>query len=454
MNFHTFLSTEQRQTLSANQLHSLEILACTNQELDSFLTKEYLENPMLESSVNKENKLLADVESIYEKNKSYRDYYLEEDSSVEKRRSDIPAKPDLQFKNLLLYQLHQNDYSNRQWACMEYLIDCLDSDGYFTMELSELSHASAVSGLHFKTEELQTALSCLKTLEPAGIFSQSLSECLLAQLKKKEIKDDTLFLLIEEHLEELMKGHLSTISRKLKLPTVQIKSYLYEISLLNPRPVMSAEDDEINYILPDIIVTKSNQLWDISINDSWMGKYSLNNYYIEMMQKTEDACLHQYFKEKLERARFILNSIEQRKATLIQIVSFLLDYQNAYLEGGGSLKPLKQEQLADALGISVSTVSRAVRGKYLQYKKTILIKSLFSAPVSSCKKENQISSSAVKEKLFQLIQQEEQVLSDQKLAELLADSGIQISRRAVAKYRTELGIPDSRERRQLKFLTS
>ena len=81
MNFHTFLSTEQRQTLSANQLHSLEILACTNQELDSFLTKEYLENPMLESSVNKENKLLADVESIYEKNKSYRDYYLEEDSS-------------------------------------------------------------------------------------------------------------------------------------------------------------------------------------------------------------------------------------------------------------------------------------------------------------------------------------------------------------------------------------
>ena len=131
-----------------------------------------------------------------------------------------------------------------------------------------------------------------------------------------------------------------------------------------------------------------------------------------------------------------------------------MDYQNAYLEGGGSLKPLKQEQLADALGISVSTVSRAVRGKYLQYKKTILIKSLFSAPVSSCKKENQISSSAVKEKLFQLIQQEEQVLSDQKLAELLADSGIQISRRAVAKYRTELGIPDSRERRQLKFLTS
>ncbi len=96
--FYTFLSTEQRQTLSANQLHSLEILACTNQELDSFLTKEYLENPMLESSVNKENKLLADVESIYEKNKSYRDYYLEEDSSVEKRRSDIPAKPDLQFK--------------------------------------------------------------------------------------------------------------------------------------------------------------------------------------------------------------------------------------------------------------------------------------------------------------------------------------------------------------------
>ncbi len=231
--------------------------------------------------------------------------------------------PTCNSKTLLLYQLHQNDYSNRQWACMEYLIDCLDSDGYFTMDYLSfpMLQQSAAFTSKQKTFRQPSHVSNPRTCRN---FSQSLSECLIAQLKKKEIKDDTLFLLIEEHLEELMKGHLSTISRKLKLPTVQIKSYLYEISLLNPRPVMSAEDDEINYILPDIIVTKSNQLWDISINDSWMGKYSLNNYYIEMMQKTEDACLHQYFKEKLERARFILNSIEQRKATLIQIVSFFI----------------------------------------------------------------------------------------------------------------------------------
>lgn len=452
MDFNIIPAMEQKQTLSANQVLSLNILAYTAQELENFLINEYLENPMLENSGNKETEMLTNIETIYEKGKSYSDYYLENSNEFENRKGDIAARPPHELKSFLLGQLHPKEYTTRQWLCMGYLIDCLDSTGYFTLDLEDLSHTPIDKAGCFQTEELETALSCLKKLEPAGIFSKDLSECLILQLERKGIQDPVLFCLIRNHLEDLMNGRLSIISRNLKTTTAQLKKYIREISLLNPRPVLNSPSESPSYLIPDILVSKNHDSWDVTINDSWTGEYSYNDYYIRMMNETEDVQLKQYFKEKLERTRLILNSVEQRRQTLIQIVKFLLDYQYDYFENGGALKPLKQEQAADTLGIHISTVSRAIKGKYLQYKKTIPIKSLFSASVSSSDSTNTsfVSSQSVKEKIRQLIAQEQDPLSDQKLSELLAESHIHISRRGVTKYRIELGIADSRHRKLMK----
>nr|WP_303182559.1 RNA polymerase factor sigma-54 [Lachnoclostridium phocaeense] len=452
MDFRVLPVLEQKQNMSANQVMSLEILTYTSQELENFLMKEYLENPMLESSGKKENEMFTDIESLYEKGKSYRDYYLEESADQEDRRSDVAAKSSDELKRSLLDQLHQKTYTPRQWLCMNFLIDCLEPTGYLTMDLDELSRTPVNGADCFTAAELEAALAVLKTLEPAGIFAGDLPECLILQLERKGVEDPVLFCLIRDHMEALTRGQLSGISRKLKVSTGQLKQYIHEISLLSPRPILDVSEDEAHYIIPDIIVSRSRDSWDITINDSWTGEYSYNQYYIQMMQETTDLQLKQYFKEKLERARLIINSVEQRRQTLIRIVRFLLEYQQDYFESGGNLKPLTQEQAAEALGLHPSTISRSIKGKYIQYRQTVLMKSLFSAAVSSSEDagSSSFSPQAVKERIRQLIEQEQAPLSDQKLSELLAQEGIRISRRGVAKYRMELGIADSRQRKLLK----
>ena len=452
MDFHVLQAQEQRQSLSENQVLSLEILACTNQELENFLMSEYLENPMLESSENKENEMFTDIESLYERGQSYRDYYMEESGEQDGRRGDVASRPEAALKQSLLDQLQQKDYTARQWLCMNLLIDCLEPTGYFTVDLAELSPAPAKGMAPFSTDELEAALASLKKLEPAGIFARDLSECLTLQLERKGFEDPVLFCLIREHMEALTRGQLSGISRKLKVSTGQLRQYLHEISLLSPYPVQGAPEEETSYIIPDIIVSRSGDAWDVTINDSWTGEYSYNQYYIQMMRETTDPQLKQYFKEKLDRARLIINSVEQRRQTLTRIVRFLLEYQRDYFETGAGLRPLRQEQAAEALGLHPSTVSRAIKGKYLQYRQTVPVKSLFLAAAPSAESTDSpaLSSQTVKERLRQLIDQEESPLSDQKLADLLAREGIRISRRGVTKYRLELGIADSRQRGLLK----
>lgn len=440
------LSLEQKQTLSMGQIQSLDILAYTNQELEDFLIKEYLENPLLENTFDKENDMLVNVERLYESGSSYGDLYLHESDEDDHSKRDIKAASENELKEYLLNQLNRSDFTNRQWFLMDYLIDCLDSSGYFSMNLEEL----AVSA-HCQVSELNECLSYLKKLEPIGIFSSDLSECLEQQLRAIGQNDPLLFRLLHEYFKELMNGQIGVISRSLKIPTTKIKEYIHLLSTLNPRPIMNIQSEEPDYIIPDIIVTRQGDSWDITLNDGWMGEYKYSDYYIRMMEETTDPQLAAYFKERLERARFVVNSVEQRRKTILQIVQAVLEMQEDYFEHGGSLKPMQQEDIAQLLGIHVSTVSRAVKGKYIQYKKSILLRSLFSSAVttavSSSFQNQEVSSDQIKNRLQKLIETEgKKTLSDQKLAEKLTAEGIPISRRAITKYRIQLGIPDSRQR--------
>ncbi len=438
------LLVEQKQALSVSQVQSLNILALTNQELEDFLMNEYLENPMLENSSDKENEMITDMEKIYEQGSSFRDQYLDNPEDEERNRSDARARGENTLKEYLQSQLDRGSYSDRIWEMMEYLIDCLDEKGYFTYAVEDLAAASG-----YRVEELRACLEELKELEPVGIFSADLAECLEKQLKVKGIEDETLFLLLHDHLTELMNGQIGKISRNLGVSTVRVKEYIHLIGGLNPRPVMDIQRDGTEYVVPDIIVTRHGGQWEVSINDGWMGEYRYNDYYIRMMEESQDPELQAYFRERLERARFVVNCVEQRRKTIIRIVEAVLALQEEYFEGTGPLKPMQQEDIANQLGIHVSTVSRAVKGKYIQYRKSVLLKSLFTVALSG-QEDGGVSSDVIRQKIRQMIGEEgDRPLSDQKIAEKLEEEGISVSRRAVAKYRIQMNIPDSRQRGML-----
>lgn len=449
------INIEQKQTLSVNQVQSLNVLALTNQELEDFLMNEYLENPMLENSNDKENDMIMGMEKIYESGTSFKEQYLDNPEEEERYRNDARAKQEDVIKEYLLSQLQRGKYTGRQRQIMEYLIDCLDEKGYFTYSLRELASPSG-----YREAELAECLDILKELELVGIFSKDLAECLERQLRARGEEDEKLFCLLQEYLTELMNGQIGVISRKLGISTVRVKEYIHLIGNLNPRPIMSIQREEANYVVPDIIVSRHGSMWDVSINDSWMGEYKFSNYYMRMMEQSQDPELLAYFKERLERARFVVNCVEQRRRTITRIVETVLDLQEDYFEGRGPLKPMQQEDVANLLGIHVSTVSRAIKGKYVQYKKSVPLKSLFSTALPAAvplsfaagsEGENTgVSADQIKQKIRQMIEKEgKKPLSDQKITERLAEEGIQVSRRVVQKYRIQLNIPDSRQRGML-----
>ena len=447
MDLNSYIAAEQKQSLSANQVQALNILALTNQELEDFMVNEYLENPMLENAERKENEIMTSIEkcSDTEAETAYADQHPGNPDGEEPYRRQLSAKKGNQLKENLLGQLNWNDYSKRQWKIMSYLVDCLDEKGFFTHDVTELADTSG-----YGEEELNQCLAVLRELEPVGIFSPNLAECLIKQLEDRAVEDETLFLLLREHLTDLVSGQIGTVSRSLGISTIRVKEYIHLIGSLNPRPIMDIQRSEASYVVPDILVSRLGGRWNVEINDQWMGDYKYSDYYIRMMKESTDPELTAYFKERLERAKLVINCVEQRRKTIIRIVETVLKRQEEYFEARGPLAPMGLEDIGADLGLHASTVSRAIKGKYVQYKKTEPLKSLFTAAVAKGREQAGVSPEHIKEKIRELIGTEGQKpFSDQKLAEKLADEGITISRRAVAKYRIQMNIPDSRQRAML-----
>lgn len=442
MELNSYIEVQQKQTLSAGQVQALNILAFTNQELEDFMVNEYLENPILERSDQKENEIMTSMEKFSDSQAIYGDQHPGSPEEEEPYRRELSAREGNRLKENLLGQLNWKDYSKEQWKIMSYLVDCLDEKGFFTHDLEELSAASG-----YKKEELDRCLMVLRELEPAGIFSSGLVECLLKQLEARDVKDEPLCRILKDYLPQLFSGQIGVISRSLGISTVQVKEYIHFIGSLNPRPIMDMGTEEASCVVPDIIVSRPGGSWRVEINDQWIGEYKYSDYYIHMMKEAKDPELTAYFKERLERARFVMNCVEQRRKTIVRVMEAILRRQEAYFEQKDLLESMGLEDIAGDLGIHVSTVSRAVKGKYVQYKRTEPVKSLFTSSLSKEGEGQGISPEKIKERIRAMIAAEgKKPLSDQKLAHGLAEEGIPVSRRAVAKYRIQMNIPDSRQR--------
>lgn len=442
------LTVEQRQLLSQNQISSLELLELCNCELSRYMENEYMENPLLEQiNTRTESYTQEEYEAWYHSNyfnplKNTPEFY-EEDS---RGRDQALDTSDTKSVYTCIYeQLELDRYSDKQLKVINFLIQSLDSNGFMDLEVPEIARLTGVN-----EQIIQRCLWDLKRLEPKGIFSKDLAECLLIQTEILGLDDENLNYIISHHLADISQGKISSITRALNISSSQARRYAALISTLNPRPLQGFGESKKQYIIPDVMVTVDpDGKWNIEINDNWYGNYQLNDYYLKMMAEVKEPELFEYFKKKLERARFLIHAVEQRRKTIIQITNAILEEQDEFFRYSGKLNPCTMTQMSEKLSVSTSTISRAVKDKYLQFPAgCILMKNLFSAPVPASE-GSLINSDGIKQFIRQLVDEEnkEKPYSDSKLAELLSEKGYGLSRRVISKYREEIGISGSFERK-------
>lgn len=435
------ISLQTKQVLSQVQMQSLNILSMTMTELQNFLQNEEIENPLVDYIPGSQEMGLPVVHREYDRfyNGSSRD----EDEQPELYD---PEDTSESVEDMITSQLAWNRLGEKERKVVEFCIHSLEESGYLTVSAEEVAKAAGV-----KTELAEQVLSELKMLEPKGIFASGLEECLEIQVRGME-QEDLLVKIIKNHLNDVAGGRISNISRALHLTSAEVRKLIHIIKGLNPKPLNGYGRERAQYILPDIILGYQDGQWTISLNDKWTGDVGINDFYVRMMEEAKDEELKAYFEEKLRRARFIVSAVEQRRKTLEGIAEGILKRQAGYLLGKEPLRPMILEEISEEVGIHKSTVSRAIRDKYiLSPAGCCMIRDLFTSGIVSGNSEGEeVSRNTVKDKLRELVNGEnkKRPYSDEQLAGLLKESGMPVSRRTVAKYRMELGIGGTFQRRE------
>lgn len=430
MQFNLSLSQEQKQILSAAQIQSLQLLAMDNFELRQMMQAEYLENPLLEYECR------PSLPSI-------RKGYVGDSGKCR----ELPAK-EWSLQTLITGQLDMKKYSPKEWRTIKFLIDNLDDQGFFCADPEEMASMTGVS-----KQTILALLQELKQVRPRGIFAKDVRECLLMQLEDQGKPDPLQQRLVEEYLEILSRGEVNTLAKKLSVSSADIRRALDKISHLNPRPLNGLDTGNTDYIIPDLLLRQDpvTGKLEASLNDEWVADYRLSDFYIRMIHTTEDSQLQEYFKKKYQRAKLLIEGIEQRRQTLLTIGNYLGRVQEGFLLGKRKKVPVTMTEAAAQLQLAVSTVSRAVKGKYVQYPAgCAALKDLFETPVNtSAPVAVAYSRDAIREELKKLIDGEDKAapLSDAALVEKLGQINILISRRTVAKYRESMKIPGCYDRR-------
>ena len=438
--------------LNQQQIQFLSLLKMCETELQEFMEKEMLENPMLDVSSSPAAQNI-DFHNWYQNSS----YTLSSAGSAKKCSSyDSCAWLNLvktdslsSLHQLVLEQLDFTHCSKADIATVTYLIESLDERGFLPFTVEELARMSGIS-----KEQLTFWTISLKQLEPVGIFSYDVADCLKIQLTENGCSDSLAYKIAAEYFDLFITGKTGQLAKKLHTNTDAVRDACRILSELSPYPSIPEPPSHTRYIIPDIIVKENHEKWEIIMNDSWYEDYSLCDYYYQLMLTTPDKELLQYLKNKYRHAHAILNNLIRRKQTLITLTEKIVMRQDSFLKQAGPLNPMTMSEIAGEMNISVSTVSRAVNGKYIQTPAGIFqMKDFFKSGLTDSASHASVSSDAITKQMKTLIQSEDAraPLSDQQIAErITSENHIQVSRRTIAKYRELAGIPSTRKRRLSK----
>ena len=301
--------------------------------------------------------------------------------------------------------------------------------------------------MEIPAEMIAKALAVVQSLEPAGVAARDLSECLILQLRRRGEADETVLAIVKDYLPQLGRKQYGAIARALRVSEREVRAAEKQIAALEPRPGQAFQTrEETVYIRPDVFVAEIDGVWQAVVNEYYLPRLTVSVYYQKLLEQTEDAETAAYLRQKLRHAQTLLHSLSQRGSTLRRCAEVAVREQKAFFAGGTTeLVPMRMRDLAAEIEVHPSTVSRCLRGKYLQCRQgTYPLRYFFPLPSGG------VSRQAVQQRLVELIRGEDAAhpLSDEKLCCLLLSQGVEISRRTVAKYRTELGIPAASGRKK------
>jgi len=462
------IKQSQKMTLTPQLLKAIKLLELNNIDLDNYLQQEILDNPLLEKvgddeilkdnvngtdkNLSSQNKLESsfshnedsegspsfDTANLYESSSTSIDNIIEE--TIESKKSlyqIITDQINLSFQNKI----------DRLIALS--ILEFIEPNGYLKVSTKELS-----IDLNIDLLRIEKILNILKSFEPLGIFSNDLEEFLTLQLNSQNLLDSDLKLLLK-NLTLLATENIFSISKKLKIDKEKLKDSLDVLKRCSPAPI-DTDSDLISHIYsPDIIVEKDKNEWIVSLNEETLPKVIvLTGYWEELSRKKLTKEDKKYLSANFLAGKGLVKALEQRASTILKVAKEIIKKQEKFLDDGVmGLRPLKLKDIAEELDIHESTVSRITNSKTIYTPRgTYDLKFFFSKSLNTLSNDDGLSSKVVKEKIIQLINNEEKVLSDNKLSTLLKEEGINVARRTVTKYREEMTLPPSHQRKRLKQL--
>ena len=432
----------QKLALTPQMEQSLSVLQMGTEELNQCIEEEVLSNPMLDYAKEPEKKEVrrSQGEGIgyYSRKKTEDTDYQSYLNAIADEKSE-----DTELAEYLRMQLYTKKISPRRQKIGEYLIECLEESGYLKMDMDELAKVIGLS-----KEDLEREIRFMQTLEPCGVFARDLKECLLLQVEGEEQMQRQARLLIEKYLDEIAQNKIPQISKQTGLTTAEItKTIRYIKEELEPVPGRGYGCANRNeYIYPDITVKEDEKGYRIILNKEKVHTLELNREYLPMLGQVHSSEENKYLKEQYQKAKILLRNIGKREETLAAVAEAIVDWQREFFEKGkASLKPMNLLDIAQELDVHESTVSRAVRDKYLECRWGIFeLKYFFSNKTSDGNNCNVLTC------IQEIIRSEnkQKPLSDAKIAEQLEKEGIRISRRTVTKYREQMQIPNTQMRKE------
>lgn len=354
----------------------------------------------------------------------------------------------------LLWQLNLTPMSDTDREIATMLIDGIDDDGYLHTTVEDVLESMPVE-LDVEEDEVMAVLHRLQQFDPAGVFCRDLRECLLLQLH--QLPDGTPWLIearlvIKDHIALLGNRDYPALMRKTKLKEDELKSVLRLIKELNPKPGSGISSSESEYVIPDVIVRQVHDEWRVELNPDIAPKLRVNADYAALIRRSDNSADNSFLKDNLQEARWFIKSLLSRNETLLKVATKIVEYQIDFFDQGDEgMKPLVLHDIAEAVGMHESTISRVTTQKYMHTPRGIFeLKYFFSSHVST-DSGGECSSTAIRAMIKKLISEENtrKPLSDNKIATILGEKGIQVARRTVAKYREAMMIPPSNERKQL-----
>lgn len=489
----------QKQVLAPRMIQSMEILQLPIMALQERIEQEMEDNPTLEQSEEKEEsetaeefapenpdaptesekELVVDEEhnneddferllnmadnlpdDYEERSRPSRDQIESEGDRQHDAMANISARPE-SLADYLHHQLSWFEIEPEIRQMAERVVYSLDSNGYLKTPLEEIVPPTAANlngnAEQYRAEQLtlaEKALAVVQSLDPPGVGARTLRECLLLQLTPKMAHQEQLHTLIEEHLEDLENNRLPQIAKKTGFTIDFINELWAELRKLKPKPGADYGDVSVPSVTPDVFVERGDDgKYEVRLEDTQIPTLSISPYHRKLLQQAaqqKDSETREYIKKKINAAQWLIDAIEQRRSTISRVSQAIVDHQTKFLDDGPEfIEPLKMQQIADKVGVHVTTVSRAVDDKWIQTPRGIFpLKRFFVGGTTSADGE-EVAWDRVRLKLQEIVDGEDKTkpLSDDALVAALAEAGITVARRTVTKYRKAMNIPSSRQRR-------